>query len=129
MASYLMDRPWNPASQLERMLRRVVTLGLGREVRKVRATGTRVHVLTPGPEDLAAMGPNLMNPRSRLLVLETSLRTSAAALAGYAEPTDLAACVPPGRRGVARLRGGRAGAGSGGRARSGRSSMPARLPP
>jgi len=91
MASYLMDRPWNPASQLERMLRRVVTLGLRREVRKVRATGTRVHVLTPGPEDLAAMGPNLMNPRTRLLVLETSLRTSAAALAGYAEPTDLAA--------------------------------------
>src|SRR5947199_1402258 len=60
MASYVMDRPWHPGAQLERMLRRVVTIGLGRELRKVEATGARVTVLTPGPEDLAAMGANLM---------------------------------------------------------------------
>jgi NTE family protein len=40
-----------------------------------------VTVLTPGAEDLAAMGANLMNPRSRQQVLETALRTSSAALA------------------------------------------------
>jgi NTE family protein len=39
-------------------------------------------VLTPGPEDLAVMGANLMDPRRRRAVLETSLRTSAAMLAG-----------------------------------------------
>lgn len=82
MASYVMDRPWNPAARLERMVRRVVTLGLSRETGKVTATGTRVTVLTPGPEDLAAIGANMMNPRARRVVLETSLRTSAAALAG-----------------------------------------------
>ena len=53
---------------------------LPREVRKVEATGTKVTVLTPGPEDLAAIGANLMDPVRRQLVLETSLRTSPAAL-------------------------------------------------
>ena len=37
-------------------------------------------VLAPGPEDLAAIGANLMDPARRLAVLETSLRTSAVAL-------------------------------------------------
>jgi len=41
-------------------------------------------VLTPGPEDLAVMGVNLMDPRRRRQVFETSLITSAAALAGPA---------------------------------------------
>jgi NTE family protein len=87
MASYVLDRPWHPAVRLERMVRRLITIGLGREERKVRATGASVTVLTPGPEDLAVMGANLMNPGPRQLVLETSLRTSAAALAERAEPT------------------------------------------
>src|SRR5262249_61774060 len=90
MASSVLDRPWHPAVRLERMLRRVVTIGLGREERKVRATGARVTVLTPGPEDLAVMGANLMNPGRRQKVLETSLRTSAAALAERDEPTGTA---------------------------------------
>ena len=42
----------------------------------------RVTVLTPGPEDLAVMEANLMDPRRRRVVLETSLRTSATMLAG-----------------------------------------------
>src|SRR5262249_37744568 len=65
MASQVLDRPWNPATQLERMFRRIITVGLGQEAARVRATGTRVTLLTPGPEDLAAMGANLMNPRPR----------------------------------------------------------------
>jgi NTE family protein len=80
MASYTQDNPWNPALRLERVFRRIITLGLSREIRKVAATGTRVTVLTPGPEDLAVLGANLMNPARRAAVLETSLRTSAAAL-------------------------------------------------
>jgi NTE family protein len=80
MASYAMDRPLAPSARLERLFRKVVTLALTREARKVRATGTVVHILTPGPDDLAAMGVNLMDPSRRLRVLETSLQTSAAAL-------------------------------------------------
>ena len=37
-------------------------------------------LLGPGPEDLTAMGANLMNPRRRTSVLVTSLRTSPGAL-------------------------------------------------
>lgn len=80
MASHVHDRPRDPLSVAERGVRRVFTRWLDAEVRAVRAAGVRVHVLTPGPEDLAAMGGNLMNPRRRSRVLETSLVTSAAAL-------------------------------------------------
>lgn len=82
MASYQPDRPRNPALRAERLVRQFITNGLTREVRKVEAAGVRVTVLTPGPEDLAAIGINLMDPARRLRVLETSLRTSPAGLAG-----------------------------------------------
>ncbi|MGQ0479683.1 MAG: patatin-like phospholipase family protein [Pseudonocardia sp.] len=80
LASSRYDRPGDPLAHAERMVRRVVTGWLGREVRAVRSRGVRVHVIMPGPEDLAAMGGNVMNPRRRARVLETSLRTSAARL-------------------------------------------------
>jgi hypothetical protein len=54
---------------------------LRREVALLRHGGARVTVLTPGPEDLAAMGGNLMDHRHREEVFETSLATSAAAMA------------------------------------------------
>jgi NTE family protein len=80
MASFELDNPWHPALRLERVFRRIITIALTREIRKVEAAGTAVRVLTPGPEDLAVLGANLMNPARRAAVLETSLRTSAAAL-------------------------------------------------
>jgi NTE family protein len=46
-------------------------------------------MMTPGPEDLAVMGANVMDPARRQNVLDTSLRTSAAALRETA-PDDLA---------------------------------------
>jgi NTE family protein len=79
MASYEMDRPRHPALRLERLFRRVITTALEVEVRRVRAMGTRVTVLTPGPDDLATMGANLMDPARRREVLEMSLQTSPAA--------------------------------------------------
>jgi NTE family protein len=82
MASYVTDRPRHPYGRVERAVRRVVTLGLTREVRRVQATGATVTVLTPGPDDLRAIGVNLMDSARRQQVLETSLRTSPAALAG-----------------------------------------------
>jgi NTE family protein len=82
MASHAYDHPRDPVACVERAFRRVITRWLDAEVRAVRATGTRVTVLTPGPADLAAMGGNLMNPRRRNRVLDTALETSAVALAG-----------------------------------------------
>src|SRR6266566_4961888 len=84
MASVVADRPRMPHEVLERQLRALMTMTLLREVRALRAAGIAVTVLTPGPEDLAVMGVNLMDPRRRRQVFETSLTTSAAALAGPA---------------------------------------------
>ena len=81
MASLVCDNPRHPYARLERAFRRVVTAALEAEVRRIETTGARVTVLTPGPEDLAAMGANLMDPARRARVLETSLRTAPAALA------------------------------------------------
>lgn len=86
------DRPRSLAAQVERRLRRVATGRLLREAQLVRDAGTRVRVIAPGPEDLAAMGANLMDPLHRLTVLETSLRTTAAALR---TPSDRTAAAPP----------------------------------
>lgn len=77
LASHHYDRPLDPFAQVERAVRRFVTGQLEREIRAVRNAGIRVRVMTPGPEDLAAMGGNVMNPRRRRRVLETALRTSA----------------------------------------------------
>jgi NTE family protein len=85
MASIVADRPRKPHERLERHLRALMTMALLREVRALRSVGIRVTVLTPGPEDLAVMGVNLMDPRRRRMVLETSLRTSAAAPADAEE--------------------------------------------
>lgn len=80
MASYETDSPRHPAARVERLFRRLITTALTVEVHKVRAAGTTVTVLTPGREDLAAIGANLMDPARRQQVLETSLRTAPAAL-------------------------------------------------
>jgi NTE family protein len=78
MASLEPDHPRKPHERVERRLRRLITLALLREARDLHRLGVRVTVLTPGPEDLAVMGVNPMDPRRRMAVLETSLRTSAA---------------------------------------------------
>lgn len=76
MASHAYDLPLDPLTAAERWVRRLITRWLDGEVATVRATGTRVTVLTPGPADLAVLGGNLMNPRRRRAVLERSLDTS-----------------------------------------------------
>jgi NTE family protein len=80
LASYAYDRPADPVAVVERRVRRLLTRWLDAEARAVRALGTRVTVLTPGPADLRAMGGNLMNPRRRMQVFDTALATSAEAL-------------------------------------------------
>ena len=91
LASTELDYPLQPHLRLERHLRQVVTLGVLRQARALAAQGKRVTVLTPGPRDLAAMGINLMDPRRREAVLETSLRTCAEALGRDGQPSARAA--------------------------------------
>ena len=78
--SFEYDAPTSVAGRVERGFRRTVTRRMVREAGRVRAAGTQVTVLAPGPVDLEAMGANLMDPSRRHAVLETSLVTSAESL-------------------------------------------------
>ncbi len=80
MVSFHLDRPDHLLARLERTWRVQVTKRCLNEVEKVRAGGTDVTVLGMGPQDLAAMGGNLMAHEKRVKVLETSIRTSIEAL-------------------------------------------------
>lgn len=76
MVSFETDRPSGVAARLERRWRAEVTKAALAEAAKVRATGAVVRIVGPGPEDLVAIGANLMDDTRRRFVLETSLRTS-----------------------------------------------------
>jgi len=89
MASFVADHPRRLGPRLERRIRRQVTRRLLREAAKVGGAGAALTVLTPGPEDLAVMGANLMDPAKRLAVLDTSMRTSTDALR-HPRPDDVA---------------------------------------
>ncbi|HVV29682.1 MAG TPA: patatin, partial [Mycobacteriales bacterium] len=79
--SFEYDRPTTIGQRLERGARRLFTRRLVKEAALVREAGTEVVLLGPGPEDLQAIGANLMNPARRRQVFDTSLRTTADALA------------------------------------------------
>ncbi|WP_280698876.1 patatin-like phospholipase family protein [Kitasatospora sp. GP82] len=74
------DRPKGVLAQLVSRYRRTVTRQMLREARHLRDSGVRVRLLAPTLEDLAVMGPNMMDPARRPEVLETALRTSRVAL-------------------------------------------------
>ncbi|MEO9239795.1 MAG: patatin-like phospholipase family protein, partial [Jatrophihabitantaceae bacterium] len=77
MASLDPDNPRSPVAMVERRVRRAITRGIAHDVAQLRSDGTRVMLLTPGAEDLTMMGTNLMNPRRRVAVLHTAMRTVA----------------------------------------------------
>ncbi len=78
--SFSTDNPRSGPARMERAWRERVTRRALREVAKVHATGTDVTVLGPGPEDLAAIGFNLMDVTRRRRVLDMSMQTTRAAL-------------------------------------------------
>jgi NTE family protein len=80
MAAMEPDSPRSPVARLERRVRRSITRGIGSDIAVLREAGTTVTLLTPGAEDLAVMGANLMNPRRRMAVLHTAMRTAASTL-------------------------------------------------
>lgn len=80
MAARAYDMPWSVVGQVERRFRRTVTRQVHREAAKVEASGTAVTLLAPGPEDLRAIGANMMDHRRRRAVLRTALQTTTATL-------------------------------------------------
>ena len=80
MLSFAMDQPDTVLGRVERRWGVQVTKRCLSEVDQLRSGGAKVTVLGPGPEDLEAMGANVMDNSRRLGVLETSLRTSMEAL-------------------------------------------------
>jgi NTE family protein len=77
MASQVTGPPHTALERAERVIRKRMTAATEREIDLLRSQGTRVTLVTPGPDDLHAMGGNLMDPSRRQSVFETSLRTSA----------------------------------------------------
>jgi NTE family protein len=86
MASVTPDRPLRLLPRLERQMRRLVTTHLLDDVAALRDRGVRTTVLTPGPDDLAAMGINLMDPARRAEVFEVARQTSRASLRHQLRP-------------------------------------------
>jgi len=80
MVSFAMDHPSTLHARMERAWRSRVTRRCLHEVDKLHATGAEVTVVGPGPEDLTAMGANLMAVERRRAVLDTALQTTVAAL-------------------------------------------------
>jgi len=76
MVSFAMDEPKPLTARLERRWRSQVTSTCAREAALLRAAGTKVTVVGPGPADLEAIGANLMDASRRRHVLQTSLETS-----------------------------------------------------
>lgn len=74
---------------LEGGLRRYVSGRLEREVGRLSEAGSRVRVFAPTPEDLAAIGPNVMDAGRRSAVFTTAFRTTAARLSGPSRGDDL----------------------------------------
>jgi NTE family protein len=90
-------------ARVERRWRQAASRRCLREVDVVHAEGTEVTVLGPGAEDLQVMGSNLMDVDRRRRVLDTSLRTSVAALSDPG-PVPRPAPVAGSRRRTARSR-------------------------
>ncbi|MFE9789913.1 patatin-like phospholipase family protein [Nocardia salmonicida] len=73
--------PATGLDRVERLLRTQMTRGLDREVAVLRAAGTRVIRVEPGPEELAAMGPNFMDSARRPATIAAARRTMATRVA------------------------------------------------
>lgn len=97
MVSFATDTPRHWRVRAERQWRARVTRRCLREVARLHLDGVEVTVVGPGPEDLEAIGSNLMAVDRRHRVLQTSLRTSARALA---DPEPLEHLPPTTRPGV-----------------------------
>ncbi len=81
MVSFETDDPTSLLGRLERRWRGSVTRRCLSEADRLELGGTAVTILGPGPDDLEAIGGNVMEAGRRLRVLETSVRTTRETLA------------------------------------------------
>jgi len=86
----------NPRDAFNLIFQRASGRRLGSEAKKLRAAGTEVVLVQPLPEDLQAMGPNLMRRGNRNKVIEVARRTVARQLADPAN-RELLESLPSGR--------------------------------
>lgn len=82
MVSFETDEPASVLARLERRWRVNVTRRCLHEADRLEMGGTAVTILGPGPEDLEAIGGNVMAAGRRLGVLETAVRTTRDTLSG-----------------------------------------------
>ncbi|MFD6450673.1 patatin-like phospholipase family protein, partial [Nocardia sp. NPDC060220] len=82
--------PATGLNRVERLLRTQMTRGLDREVALLRAAGTRVIRVEPGPEELAAMGPNFMDSARRPATIAAARRSAATRVADALRASTLA---------------------------------------
>ncbi len=76
MSSLQPGLPTTIGERVERRLRAAFGRRLGREARRLRDKGVDLLLVQPGPEDLDAMGLNLMDPSRRVETLETAIETT-----------------------------------------------------
>ncbi len=88
-------RAINPRDAFNIAFQRASGRRLGSEAKTLRASGTEVVLIQPLPDDLEAMGPNLMSRRRRNRVIDVARRTVAKQLD---EPRnrELISVLPPG---------------------------------
>jgi NTE family protein len=84
------ERPRTTAERIDRRVRRWIARTVARDAAALRARGVRVHVLAPGPADLAGMAVNLMDPGGRTRVLQTARRTAVTQLRSGPQPVPAA---------------------------------------
>lgn len=70
------DKPFSLFAKAERNVRKGMTAIVDKEIELLESTGKKVIRIEPTAEDLTAFGFNMMDPRRRELVYETSQRTS-----------------------------------------------------
>lgn len=76
MVSRIVDTPRALPVRIERLLRSVMTRRTNTEVAMLEARGIKVLRLEPALEDLDAFGSNMMDPRRRVNVFDTAVRTA-----------------------------------------------------
>jgi NTE family protein len=87
--------PADPRDWLGALTRGANSRRLAHETRKVRRLGTKVVTIEPTPDDLQAMGRNLMSARRRRQVIETAERTVLEQLR-HPDTRALLSGLPPG---------------------------------
>ncbi len=80
MSSSTLDKPRSPLAMIERRVRRYMTGIVDREVSMLKQAGIRVIRLEPGPEELTAIGFNMMDPARRRRVFDTTMRNAGQAV-------------------------------------------------